>query len=342
MLDEAAALAESAGSRPLWLRTQVERAFLDVFLDEQTAPDTIAQVAATIQPELEELEDDPGLAKAWHLVSEPYVISCEWATRGEMLDRALVHARRTGDRRLVSAVTGQLCTTLLLGPTPADEAARRCEEFRADTPLGALSTLAALNAMRGEFRTARQQWTEAAGRYEELGQRFRRATRSLFGAQIELLAGDPEGAVRELRYGEGELESMGERGVRSTIAGYLANALYATGDLDGAYESSERSRRFAEPDDIGTQVLWRCAQAQVLAERGEGEEAEALSAEAERLAAPTQFPDLQASAFLGRSRVLALAGRENEARRLGERAAEIYERKGNVVAARQTSALLSS
>jgi ATP/maltotriose-dependent transcriptional regulator MalT len=290
-----------------------------------------------VVPELEELGDDLGLAKAWHLLSEPYVISCRWATRGEMLDRALAHARASGERRIVSAVSGQLCTALLFGPTPVDEAALRCEEFVTETPLGALSTLAALNAMRGEFDTARRQWSEAAQRYEELGQRFRRATRSLFGAQIEILAGDAEAAVRELRFGESELEEMGERGVRSTLAGYLANALYAVGDRDGAYESSVRSEKFAEPDDVGTQVLWRCARAMVLAERGDVA-ADALSAEAERLAAPTQFPDLQAGALLSRARVLSLTGRESEARLYRSLAAEIYGRKGNLRAAQQLEA----
>jgi class 3 adenylate cyclase/tetratricopeptide (TPR) repeat protein len=334
VLDEASALSESGGSRRLWLRIQVERAFLDVFLDDETMAATLTEVANSILPELGELKDDLGLAKAWVLLSEPHVVSCRWATRGEMLDRALGHARRSGERRLVSNTSGQLCVALLFGPTPVEEAARRCEQLFEEAGLGALTTLAALNAMKGDFPTAREQWAEAARRYEELGLRFRRATRSLVGAQIELLAGDPQAAVEELRLGESELEAMGETGVRSTIAGYLANTLYAAGDQDGAYESSQRSESFAEPDDVGTQVLWRCARAMVLAERGDGA-AGPLSEEAERLAAPTQFPDLQATTLLSRARVLGLMGREDDARPYVVRAVEIYERKGNIVAARQ-------
>ena len=140
--------------------------------------------------------------------------------------------------------------------------------------------------------------------------------------------------MEELRLGESALEAMGETGVRSTIAGYLASALYAAGDHEGAYEASLRSESFAEPDDVGTQVLWRCARAMVLAERGD-EAACPLSEQAERLAAPTQFPDLQASALLSRARVLGLTGREDERRPYVARAVEIYERKGNVLAARQ-------
>jgi class 3 adenylate cyclase/tetratricopeptide (TPR) repeat protein len=339
VLDEAEELAAVASDRRTELRIQIERAFLDLFLAEDTA--AIPEIRERVVPELEALEDDAGLAKAWHLLSEPYVISCRWAVRCQMLDKGLVHARKSGERRLVSNLSGQLCVALLFGPTPADRAILRCEELLEEAPLGALSSLAALNAMRGEFEIAREQWAEAAQRYQELGLRFRRAARSLLGAQVELLAGDPEAAVGELVFAESELEEMGERGVRSTIAAYLADALYAAGRLDDAYSASERSRELVEPGDIGTEVVWRCAQAKVLAERGEHEAADALSAELERLAGPTEFPDLQATAHLSRARVLSLAGREDETRSCLERAVEIYERKGNVIAARRAAELLT-
>jgi class 3 adenylate cyclase/tetratricopeptide (TPR) repeat protein len=340
-LDEAARLAAAEGERSTELRVRIERAFLDVFLDADTTAASIDHIRRSVVPELEELEDDLGLAKAWHLLSEPYVVSCEWAKRCEFLDRALTHARRTGDRRLVSSVSGQLCVALLFGPTPADAAVQRCEDLLEEAPLGTLSTLAALNAMRGEFAVAREQWAEAAQRYEELGLRFRRAARSLIGAQVELLAGDPEAAVRELEFGEAELEAMGERGVRSTIAASLADALYEAGRHDEAFAATERSEELVEPDDVATQVVWRLARAKVLADCGELDAAEALSTEAERLSGPTEFPDVQARAHISRSRVLSLTGREDEARACLDRAVEIYEQKGNVVATERTAKLLT-
>ena len=59
-----------------------------------------------------------------------------------------------------------------------------------------------------------------------------------------------------------------------------------------------------------------------------------MSLEAERLAATTEFPDLQAGALLSRARVLTLAGRGEEARPYVTRAVDVYEGKGNVLAVR--------
>ena len=88
-------------------------------------------------------------------------------------------------------------------------------------------------------------------------------------------------------------------------------------------------------------MLWRCARAKVLAGRGEHEAAEKLSAEAETLTEPTEFPDLQASVRISRARVLTVTGREDEARRCLERELEIYRQKGNVVAARNGAKLFA-
>jgi ATP/maltotriose-dependent transcriptional regulator MalT len=339
VLSEAGTLATAAGARTTELRVSIELAFLEVFLDRDVSG-AIARVEEIV-PELESLDDDRGLAQAWHLLGEPYVVSCQWGKRIEMLERALPHARRTGNRRLVSNIAGQLCGALFYGPVPVDEALQRCESMRDEARLGALSTLAALHAMRGDFDAAREQWSEAARGYEELGLRFRRAARSLLGAHVELLAGDVEAAVAELRFGESELASMGERGVRSTVSAYLADALYGAGRLDEALAATETSEEFAEPDDVGTHVVWRCARAKVLAERGGLEQADALSSAAERLAEPTEFPELQAAAHTSRARVLSVAGDDEGARACLRRAHEIYTAKGNTVAARRTAEALT-
>jgi hypothetical protein len=55
-----------------------------------------------------------------------------------------------------------------------------------------------------------------------------------------------------------------------------------------------------------------------------------------RLAENTDFPELKASTTLDLAEVLDAADKTDEAQELVSRARELYERKGNVVAAQQT------
>ena len=80
--------------------------------------------------------------------------------------------------------------------------------------------------------------------------------------------------------------------------------------------------------------MWRVARAQVRAAAGDAAEAERLAREAVELAAPTDFLDLQATALVGLARVLREAG-SAEAASVAGQAQAVYERKGNVVGAKQ-------
>ncbi len=345
ILAEARELAAKTGNRALELRIEIDRAFLTLFTEPEPTQQILA-IGTSVVPELEQLGDDLGLAKAWWLLSEPHVIACRWGARAEALERGLEHARRAGDRRLQATLTGLLAGALLSGATPVDEATARCEAFLSEKisrsiEASSLSALSALRAMAGDIEEGRQLWARASAIYEELGLRHRRAMRSLIPARIALLAGNPQAAVRELRYGDELLAEMGDRGARATLTAYFADTLYAAGQLDEAYAVTELSEELSASDDIVTQAMWRCARAKVLADRGDLEAADALSLEAARLAEPTDFPDLQAATLLARAHVLRALGRPDDAAALVERARELYERKGNVAAAEQASALLS-
>jgi ATP/maltotriose-dependent transcriptional regulator MalT len=147
------------------------------------------------------------------------------------------------------------------------EAIRRCEELRdgvrddAEVRAAIASTLAGLHAMQGDFDEARQLAEEGRVVYEELGLRYMRAARSLASGSIELLAGDPAAAVRELRWGYDALEKMGERGTRSTLAAFLAQALVEHGQYADAIEFSKISEEMGATADVVTQAVWRNARA---------------------------------------------------------------------------------
>ncbi len=344
VLDEALALARAAGDRRLELRTLVEQAFFRMFTGAGATSDEIVQVAAGAIPELEELGDDLGLAKAWRLLSEAHVLVCRWGKRAGALERALEYAARGDDPREVATLRSWLVQTLQYGPTPVDQALERVHALLAEAEgdrlvrASILSSLAVLHAMREQFDAARSSWAQARDLWDELGMTARRGVRSIDAATIELLAGDPDAAVRELQLGDRMLEEAGDRYVRPTVAAFLAAALAEA----GRDEQAELLARFAEQegwdDDVVTQVMWRLARAEVRSRAGEPAEAERLAREAVERARPTDFLDLQAAALLVLAQVLRDAG-SPDATRVAAEARAVYERKGNRAGARRAAAL---
>jgi class 3 adenylate cyclase/tetratricopeptide (TPR) repeat protein len=345
VLTAAMEAASAAGDRRLELRTLIEREFFREFTKPEGSVQEILGVADEVIPLLEELNDDLGLAKAWWLKSEADMWACRWGERANALERALVHARRAGDPREEATIVSLLAQALYYGPTPVVEAIRRCEKLLGEagddrSVLAAIaSTLAGLRAMQGDFGEARRLWSEAEAIYDDLGLRLRRVVRSLVSAEIESLAGNIDGAVVILRASYEAAKEMEARSVSGTIAAFLADAFCEQGDYAEAEHFSDVTEREAASDDLVTQVLWRSSRARVLARRGDGTRADELTTEAVRLAEPTDFPDLQARALVARASVLATSGRRTEASKLRDEARDLYEDKGNVVAARKTADL---
>jgi class 3 adenylate cyclase/tetratricopeptide (TPR) repeat protein len=346
VLGEALAGAAAAGDKKLELRTLIEREFFRTFTNPESSTEEIVRIAETAIPLLEELHDELGLAKAWWLRSEADVIAGRWAARAEALERALHHAKSASDPREISTIIALLAQALEYGPTPVPEAIRRCEELRdsvhedGEVRAAIASTLAGLHAMQGHFDEARVLAEEGRVVYEELGLRYMRAARSLASGSIELLAGDPAAAVRELRWGYDELEKMGERGTRSTLAAFLAQALVEQGLYSDAIEFSKISEETGAAADVVTQAVWRRARATALAQAGDSSEAELLAAEAVELAKGTDFLDLQGNTLLGLANVLYLTGQSEQVAPLVERARQAFERKGNIVAEAKAVAAL--
>jgi class 3 adenylate cyclase/tetratricopeptide (TPR) repeat protein len=325
----------AAGDRRLELRAAVELGFHDALTGSASSTTQIVGVAERAIPMLRELGDDAGLSRAWQLVTDADV-GGKWAERTTALERALDHAERAGDRRQRSSLVALLAQALHYGPTPVETAIVRCDELLAaaegDRALAAalMSTLGGLNAMRGEFDRARSLWSQARTLYEELGLQHRRAVRSLVPAGIELLAGNPGAAERELRYGYDTLAAMGETWVRATIAAYLAAVLAQLERNDEAIALTRESEANSSDDDVVTQVVWRGARARALA-RTDPAAAKALALAAVERALATDFLDLRAGAYVD---LAAVADPSAAAAAVAE-----YERKGNVVGAERARAL---
>jgi class 3 adenylate cyclase/tetratricopeptide (TPR) repeat protein len=343
-LEEALALGRTEGDRQLEVRTLIERQFFRIFTNEETPAEEVARVAEEAIPVLEALGDHRGVARAWHLLSEPQVEACRWGERAAALEHALEHARRAGDTREAARAAGALMQAIQLGPAPVDTAIDRAHLFlresEGDRLLTAsiLSSLAVLVAMRGEFGEARAQWAHAQAFWDDLGMAHQRAIRAIDASSIELLAGDAQAAERELRTGYDILVAIGDVHLRPTLAAYLAAVLVEEGNLRDAEAFASYAESHSWEDDIVTEVMWRVARAQIQAHGGEPAEADRLAREAVALAAPTDFLDLQATALLALARVLREAG-SPEAASVAGRAKAVYDRKGNIVGAERAALL---
>jgi class 3 adenylate cyclase/tetratricopeptide (TPR) repeat protein len=340
LLDEAIESARRSGDRRSELRALIELQWRRSYIEPEGAAEDDRRVAEAAIPELEQIGDHLGLAKAWWLLSESHLIAGRWAARTDALQRAIVHARRLQDEGQLHVLEAQYAQALYYGPTPVAEAVQRCSELLAEAPgaptfeAGIATTLAGLRAMEGRFVEARELYADSIAVYHEFGLRFRRAARAIVGAQIEVFAGDLAAAEEELRTGYAMLEEMGESGVRSTLASLLADVMSLRGNDVEAERFVEITRGTAAESDVMPQVLWRRALARTIGRRGDATEAERLARDAVALADTTDSLDLRAGTIAALGEVLLEAGRDEEASASTEEARALYELKGNLAATR--------
>ena len=153
------------------------------------------------------------------------------------------------------------------------------------------------------------------------------------------LAGDPAAAERDLRPALEQLQEIGERGNLASIAAQLAEALHAQGRSEEALTATVTSEEASSPDDVHAQISWRVARAKALAQLGRGREAQEIGTTAVELAGTTDSPVFAAEALLALAEAHAAAGETEEGRDAAAHAQQLFEAKGNVVAARRARAL---
>jgi ATP/maltotriose-dependent transcriptional regulator MalT len=243
-------------------------------------------------------------------------------------------------------ILGWRATAAVFGPTPVEEAIRRCEEMRdlaAASPVAVawvVNALALLHAMRGEFELSERFLHDANETLHQLGSL--RASILHIEPLVRLLAGKPELAEQPLRAGVETLESASDRAMLATTAAILAKAVYAQGRLEEADELCSLAARAGAADDIVTQVIWRGVKAKILAHEGRCEQAEALAFDAVALVEPTDLLSDHGDAMLALAEVLRTCSRTEESDRAVRTGLSLYERKGNAVAAARARSLLSN
>jgi AAA ATPase domain/Adenylate and Guanylate cyclase catalytic domain len=324
---------------------------LGLWIDVSWAPegwaDAAQREAATAIFAFEAARDDRGLAKAWALLGLVYLVRAQFAGAEQAWEKAAEHAQRAGDRRDELESLSWVPLVVWAGPTQAVRGLQRCEELaeraRGDKKVtaSALTARAAFEAGQGRFDEARALIGRAKALLEEVALTVWLAGPvAQFAGWIELLAGDSAAAERELRWGYDKLKEIGELSWLSTTAALLAEAVYLVGRAEEAEELTAASEESAGAEDRYSHALLRSVRARILLGRGEAEAAESLARESVALADETDFFDLRWHARMGHAEVLRSAGRNQEAEAVLGEAAEIAERKGNLVGARRARALL--
>jgi class 3 adenylate cyclase/tetratricopeptide (TPR) repeat protein len=345
VLAEAVELAEAAGDHGL----RAHAVILGVLFWEypQDRVRAMAEVEELMRV-FADLGDDLGLARAHRALGDIHWTHSRFAAADESFQLALHQARRA---RSVSEEMEALGGTLgasVFGPTPAHDVARRCEEAAAElkamgtVEARVLRALATVRAMEGRFDEARELATRARSMLEELGVRLRAAFISETLGFIETLAGDHAAAEREFRVGYANAIELGDRGFQSTVAAELAHALVAQGKLDEAEAFTKESEETGAEDDLATQVMWRTAQARILAARERAPEAELLAREGVTLAEETDDLNMRGDTFVDLGEVLRIAGGEKGAADAFGRALQLYDAKGNLVGAQDARGRLAS
>jgi tetratricopeptide (TPR) repeat protein len=328
-IDEAGGAAEPA----LESRARVGLLFVDVLTGGEFGGPLDAAKAEVAK--LEELEDDAGLAEAWHLAG----MLESWLGNSELgrvsSERVVEHARRAGNRRLVVEAIGFHVMLQSWGCTPASDGLRECDELLAEhagTSIeGHLRVARALHlSFLGEVDAARREHALGADIYHQFGNELLEGAARMAAANEEIRAGQLEVAEAHARDGVERLERLGEQGFLSSMTGQLAEALYRQGRYDEAEEAAQRTAELAMADDFDSRYHSRTVQARVHARRGEFDEAERLAREAVDIAGQTDWYAQRGEAAGALGEVLELAGRRDEARAAYEQAVELFERKGSV------------
>jgi class 3 adenylate cyclase/tetratricopeptide (TPR) repeat protein len=330
--DDIAASGRAAGDRPRELRGLLARGLVAHLAESAAAESETRPLVEEAIAVFGELGDDSGLADAWLLASEAELSHLHWRACAAALQRAVDYGMRGNNPVTALSARSRQLSTYVYGPFTVEEGLAFFDAHRLDRVFH-LAFRGQLEAMRGNFETAREFGRRALGRARELGQGLAEAGISQPASEVELLAGDNARAAEVALAGVAALEALGERGWLSTVAGHAAEALYRLGRDDEAWQLTERAEEAGAADDMITLMLVRQIRAKLLARRGEHEAAERLVREAVALGEAGDHLEGKANSFRDLAVVLIAAGKNDEALDALRTAQSFYEQKGHTVGA---------
>ncbi len=334
VLEEAIRRCDARGLREVGAHSRLALVDLERSTEPERAYAELPGLLAEVLPALESARDDRGLSLAYQLEAAALQYRVHWAAMEAPLARSLHHAGRAGDRRLVELAQSLQVGSLFHGPMPLDQARPRLELLLAQpsgSPWHQASVAARLGgilALQGDPDAGRQQVAQVRQVFHDLGRELSALATTFMSGPLEMLAGDPLTAAKQLSEACDGLLAMGDRAFTSTLASLMAEAWWRCGEHESAAAAVSLSRRLAGLGDVMSQVRWRSVHAKLHAVRRNHREAEALCAQAVQLVIGTDELTSQGDVLADAAEVQLMLGNRSAADVLLRDAVERYERKG--------------
>jgi DNA-binding SARP family transcriptional activator/class 3 adenylate cyclase len=343
-IERATAIGDRSAERHAWVVRDYARLFSEPgqINRELTLCDAREAIAV-----FEAAGEDAALSRAWNLIWHLYQCMAGAPPLLEMAERSAEHARRAGSRIDAFWSLGILAYSLLEGPTPVEEAIRGCQRLLAPLESDRLgsasinSQLAPLVAMLGRFDDARALIAASRDSMEEfhIGGPHQSAL-ELASARVEILAGDRDATESATRAAAEHSAEAGDSWYHAVALVDLARAVCERGQPTESLRILDESESYAAPPDVELVVKQPATRALALTRLGRLEQAETLAREAVKNAEGRGYLNYEADAVLVLADVLRQMGKPTEAAAALEQVTALCERKGNVVLAKKTRALL--
>ena len=340
--EEVADEAVAADRDRVRLRGEVERQRMRAYRHpESVDPSASLIVAEDAAMALEALGDDVGVARARYLMCELAWLQGR-SERGLREARAALRfARRAGGTVELDAGVSVIAWALVVNRVPVPDARAECEELlrsvagRRFAELGVRGFAAVLDAMAGDFETARDQLARSRDGLTDLGLHQASIWMAVFDAQAQLLAGDPVRAEAALADAECVARQIGDRWFLSTILVDRAHVLLAQERPADAAAAVAAIEEVPSPNDIEWSIKRLAARGKLAAREGRAEQALADARAAVALAEPTELFLFRTDAWRDLAEVAARVGEPEEATMARATAVRFYRAKGNMAAADQ-------
>jgi predicted ATPase len=293
----------------------------------------------------EKAGDAQGLARAHMAAFEVHWYAGRITAAGEELRLVADYAGSAGDGGTRSRALGWSLSALIAGPQDAkmlENAIAAIEREDLGPYLAAYLDRgrAELERLKGNLDEARKYAHRAIAGIGALGRGTTQGGFELVLGDLELLAGRPAAAIETLLHSDAVLAQLSEQSIRSTTQALLADAHERLGNRAAARAAIELSDELTASEDVLNCVTTHRVLARLALAEADDAAAEKWARSAVNCACRTEFVRSTADARLDLARVLSALARPQDAAPEARAALDLYTSKGDVLGARQASALL--